>query len=422
MNNDPQIFVGRQPILDREQKLVAYELLFRGSQHASTAEFAEQGAASLRVIVNAFMTMGLDRVLGESLGFFNVVGAMIMSDLIEALPRERVVIEVLEDVVVDDELRVRCIELKEKGFTLALDDWVRDDPREEILDLADYVKVDLMAIPRKSWRTVVRKLRKRDVILLAEKVETVEDFEFCMELGFDLFQGYFFAVPQVLASGSVDPAQLVVLDLIQKLIADVENEVLVEILKHNPTLSVNLLRLVNSASMALASKIGRVEDAVVYLGRENLRRWLFMLLYVGESDEGMQHPLLLAATHRGRLMELISNELIESSQDSPQAEGAFLVGMLSLVDALISRPIEEILPELNLAEDVEAALLKGTGVLGQLLELVKCVERADFDALDHGLAALGIDVATLQSCENRAYAWVHGLSQQAGAVPDSPAK
>lgn len=115
----PQIFVGRQPILDREQKLVAYELLFRGSQDASTAEFSEQGAASLRVIVNAFMTMGLDRVLGESLGFFNVVGAMIMSDLIEALPRERIVIEVLENVVVDDELRARCIKLKEKGFTLA---------------------------------------------------------------------------------------------------------------------------------------------------------------------------------------------------------------------------------------------------------------------------------------------------------------
>jgi EAL and modified HD-GYP domain-containing signal transduction protein len=363
------------------------------------------------VIVNAFMTMGLDRVLGESLGFFNVVGPMLLSDLIEALPRDRVVIEVLENVVVDEKLRNRCAELQEQGFALALDDWVQRDPREEFLSLARYVKVDLVEIPRNRWRSVVRALRKHDVILLAEKVETREDFEECLRLGFDLFQGYFFAVPQVLESGSIDPARLVVLELIQKLIAEEENAIIGETLKRNASLGVNLLRLVNSASMALVSKIARVEDAVTYLGRKNLRRWLLMLLYIGDSDEAMQNPLLHQATYRGRLMELITGELIEGEATTTQPESAFLVGMLSLIDVLLARPLEEIIPELHLSGEIHAALLEGEGIFGRLLDLVKTIERADFDAVDRALDALGLDVPTLQGCENRAYAWVHGLSQ-----------
>ncbi len=411
MSSNSHIFVGRQPILDRDQKLVAYELLFRGSANARTAEFSEQGAASLRVIVNAFMTMGLDRVLGNSLGFFNVVGPMIMSDLIEALPKDRVVIEVLENVVVEDKLRDRCAELQRQGFVLALDDWVQKDPREEFLSLVDYVKVDLPGIPRNRWASVVRSLRRHNVKLLAEKVETREEFDECLKLGFDLFQGYFFAVPQVLESDALDPARVAVLDLIQDLIADAETNVLCETLKRNASLSVSLLRLVNSAAMGLMSRIGRVEDAVVYLGRENLRRWLFMLLYVGDSDEGMQNPLLQTASHRGRLMELLAIELIEEGTATAQSEAAFLVGMLSLVDALLGRPAEEIIPELHLEDEVESALLKGDGILGRLLALVQLIERADFDSVDHSLADLGLEIPALQRCENEAYAWVHGLSQ-----------
>lgn len=411
MSSDSHIFVGRQPILDRRQKLVGYELLFRGSATASKAEFAEQGAASLRVIVNAFMTMGLDRVLGDALGFFNVVGPMILSDLIEALPKDRVVIEVLENVVVDEKLLKRCAELKKQGFVLALDDWVQKDPREDFLSLVSYVKVDLLGIPRKRWPSVVRNLRKHNVILLAEKVETRDEFEECLGLGFDLFQGYFFAMPQVLESNSLDPARVAVLELIQQLIADEENHVLCETLKRNVSLSLNLLRLVNSAAMALMSKIGRVEDAVVYLGRNNLRRWLFMLLYVGEGDQGLKDPLLQTATHRGRLMELLAVELIEGGSPSAQSESAFLVGMLSLVEALLGRPAEEIIPELHLEDEVQSALLNGDGILGRLLNLVKLIEKADFDALDRDLSDLNLDIPTLQRCENQAYAWVHGLAQ-----------
>lgn len=415
MHHDSHIFVGRQPILDRDQNVVAYELLFRASAQDRSAVFSEQGVASLRVIVNTFMTMGLDQVLGKNLGFLNVVGAMIMSDLIEALPRNRVVIEVLENIEVDAKLRRRCAELESQGFVLALDDWTQNDPRAEILSLARYVKVDLMAIPRMRWRSVVRMLRKHDVILLAEKVETREDFEFCLSLGFDLFQGYFFSTPQVLESDNVDPARLEVLDLIQKLVSNEEMTTIADVLKRNASLSMNLLRLVNCASLSPAAKIARIEDAVIYLGTENLRRWLFMLLYAGDGDDGLRNPLLQTATHRGRLMELLTDELVEGGASSTQSESAFLVGMLSLVDVLIGRPVEEVVPELNLCDDVQVALLKGEGTLGRLLALAQLIEVADFDTIQRSLDELGLDIPTLQNCDNRAYAWVHGLSLEGGS-------
>ncbi len=413
MSQESQIFVGRQPILDRDQNVVAYELLFRASAAADAAVYAEQGAASLRVIVNAFMTMGLDRVLGQHLGFLNVVGEMIKSDLIEALPRERVVIEVLENVEIDQALTTRLAELGEMGFELALDDWIQDDYRAEMVSLAKYVKLDLMEIPRARWRGVVRKLRKHDVILLAEKVETREDFDYCLKLGFDLFQGYFFSTPQILEGENVDPARHELLDLIQKLVGEAENAAISEVLKRNPSLSMNLLRLVNSAALSPASKISQIEDALIYLGRDNLRRWLFMLLYAGDGEDAMQDPLLQTATHRGRLMELVAGELLEGGGTGAQSEAAFLVGMISMIDVLLAQPLEEVVPGLNLSDELQSALLKHEGVLGRLLDLAVQIERADFDTISHTVGDLGLDVATLQDCENRAFAWVHGLSQPA---------
>ncbi|MDP6979732.1 MAG: EAL domain-containing protein [Myxococcota bacterium] len=414
MTQESQIFVGRQPILDRDQNVIAYELLFRASAAADAAVYAEQGAASLRVIVNTFMTMGLDRVLGNHLGFLNVVGSMVKSDLIEALPRERVVIEVLENVEIDEELTARCSELDEMGYAIALDDWIQDDYRAEMVSIARYIKLDLMEIPRVRWRSVVRKLRKHDVILLAEKVETREAFEYCLSLGFDLFQGYFFSTPQILEGENADPARLEVLTLIQKLVTGEENAEIAEVLKRNPSLSMNLLRLVNSAALSPVSKIARIEDAVVYLGRDNLRRWLFMLLYAGGDEDALQDPLLQTATHRGCVMELVAEELVEGGVTPTQASSAFLVGMLSMIDVLLGQPIEEIIPGLNLSDEVQAALLKHEGVLGRLFDLALQIERAEFDTIAQTTAELGLEVASLQDCDNRAYAWVNGLSQPAG--------
>ena len=182
-------FVGRQPIVDRDQRVVAYELLFRSSAEARVADFDEVGRAAVRVMVDTFAALGMEAVLGRAQGFFNVTGEVFLSESIEALPRDRVVLEILESVEPTPEIQARCRELQEAGFAIALDDWVADDPRECLLPWASVVKVDLPAVPRKELRKLVRKLKEAEVQLLAEKVETAEEFEVCRKLGFDLFQG-----------------------------------------------------------------------------------------------------------------------------------------------------------------------------------------------------------------------------------------
>lgn len=413
MASGSRIFIGRQPILDRKRLLVGYELLFRGSASDEAARFEDQALASARVIVNTFASMGVNAVLGSARGFFNVTDSLLLSDLVEALPKDRVVLEVLENVTADKATLERCRQLKERGFVLALDDYVYRDSREELLDLVSVVKVDLPEVTEYELQPMVRKLRHRGVRICAEKVETQEEFQRCYDLGFDLFQGYFFARPVVLEGASLDPARATLMVLLNKLYADAESVEIAKTLKQHVTLGVNLLRLVNSAAMATVHKIGRVQDAVNYLGRRQLQRWITILLYAGADAGGTRNPLLQAAAHRGRMMEIISGQILDGGDSSIRQERAFLVGMLSLVDALLNQPLEELLAEMNVEDDVRDALLKRDGVLGTLMCLVEAVEATDFDRVEFLLGDFGLDLSQLQEAENQAYLWVHSLNVEA---------
>lgn len=400
------VFIGRQPIVDRNEHIVAYELLFRGSATATFAEFGEARIASVRVMANAFASMDIDEVLGSNRGFFNVTSEVVFSDMVEALPSDRVVIELLEDIPVTPELIQRCRELKAAGFRLALDDWELNDPRKSLLDHVHIVKVDLPAIPDAELPRVVRTLRRKVLGLLAEKVETREQFERCLDLGFDLFQGYFFAKPEVLSGSTLDPARATLLQVMQQIQADADTVDIANTLKMHVNLGVSMLRLVNSAGMGRLQKIGCIEDAVAFLGQRQVWRWVALLLFAAD-DSSLESPLLQTAAHRGRLMELLSKQMHAGA--AVQSDRAFLVGMLSLIDALLNRPLEDILPELHLDDAVNDGIMKGEGALGTLLKLVRHLEADEFDAVEGVLAQLGIGLSELQEADNQAYAWVHGL-------------
>lgn len=409
MDTENHVFVGRQPILNRKQRIVAYELLFRGSMDAQNAQFREQSAAAIRVIVNTFASMGVEAVLGGSRGFFNVTGPLLRAHVVDALPSDRVVIEVLENVDADQQITDHCAELKKKGFRLALDDYVPGDPRDPLLDLVDVVKVDLPRLNDQELRGLVRRLRRHDVLILAEKVETREQFEHCLDCDFDLFQGYFFARPIVLKGTAIDPARAALIELLQMLRLDADLGDLAEVFKRNLKLGVNLLRLVNSAALARPHKTTNIDDALAFIGRQQLARWITILIFAGDDEAQIESPLLRMAVHRGRLMELICGGLQGASGSGSQQESAFLVGMLSLVDVLLSRPAEEIVEEFNLEDELAEALLKREGCYGVLLSLVEEVESVDIGAVSRRCADLGITVSELQEFENSAYSWVHGL-------------
>ena len=273
-----EIFLGRQPILDRSQNLVAYELLFR-SGSSLEADVIDDVSASASVIVNAYTELGLENVLGKRRGFINVNAELLMSDMIHLLPKKQVVLELLETITITDQVVNRCDELRRAGYQLALDDVVEmTDPIKRLLPLVNIVKIDLLGVAEGELMNLFGQFKSRKVLLLAEKVESIEQARQCREIGFDMFQGYHFARPQVITGKRADPSQLGLLRLLELVMSDAETVLIEQELKRYPTLTFNLVRMVNSAASGLSHEIDSLKQAIVALGRKQLQRWVQLLL------------------------------------------------------------------------------------------------------------------------------------------------
>jgi c-di-GMP-related signal transduction protein len=401
------IFLGRQPILDRDQRIVAYELLFRTANTASVT-VTDDMQATASVILHAFSEMGVQTVLGTQLGFINVSADMLLSDLVELLPRERVVLELLETIIVTDAVVERCRVLKQQGFTLALDDFVFADSHRPLLALVDIVKVDLLQHDRSELQVAVNQLKPWPVKLLAEKVDSAEQAAYCHALGFDLFQGYYFARPSVLTTKRADPSQLALIRLLGLVLSDADTQQVEQVLKQHPSLTYNLMRLVNSVASGARRNITSVSQAIMVLGRKQLQRWLQLLLFTLQAGAPYPSPLLLAAT-RGKMMERLAEK---QQRNADYRDEAFMAGILSLIETLIDKPLADIVGELNLSERLAAALLHREGEMGRLLQLVESVEQPD---LNHTLALLAqcdaLSLSDLTAAEIDAMSWANQVAE-----------
>ena len=372
---EAQFHLGRQPIVDRNGALVAYELLFRHSNHSNQAHVTDDFLATAQVIQNAFSQFGLDQVLGRSLGFINVSADLLLSDVLELLPHEQMVLEILETVEITPEIVERCIALRNKAFQFALDDITTLSAAHlSILPYIQFVKLDLLAAPREEIEQSVRQLKQYPVQLLAEKIDTIEQHDYCKRLGFDLFQGYFFAKPTILSGKKHNTSQTALIKLMGLVHAETENAVIEQAFKQSPELTINLLKIVNSVSMGATRKIDSVSLALIVLGRRQLARWVQLLAFTqhGGKHSGMD-PLAQTAAIRGKLMELIATHRFPT--DRTLADKAFMVGMLSLIEPLFQQPIAQLIPQLNLSDDVCDALLGKPNLLNEMLRHVEDAER-----------------------------------------------
>ncbi|WP_412481032.1 EAL and HDOD domain-containing protein [Azonexus sp. IMCC34839] len=406
-----QLYLGRQPILDRDQRLVAYELLFRnGSRNA--AEVTDGVRATATVIANAFSELGIEAALGGCRGFINVDEDFLFSDVLELLPRHAVVLEILETVPPTAAVIERCRELKAAGYTLALDDVVQLAPEfAELLALVEIVKVDIQPLSRVELMQLAIKLKPTGKQLLAEKVDSREQMEQCLKLGFTLFQGYYFAKPTIIAGRKLDHGQLSLMKLMSLLMRDAENAELEEALKPEPGLTINLLRMTNSVGCGCAEKITSLNHAITVLGRRQLQRWLQLLLYSANERQGTANPLLLLAATRGRLMELLAAEA--RANDGVFTDQAFMVGIMSLIPALIGLPIQEIVAPLGLATPVHQALCDRSGELGALLRLTESCEDGDLAGLREVLAALpNLGPKAVNRAQTEALQWANDISRE----------
>ena len=408
VENSEKFFLGRQPILDRNQEIVGFELLFRSAEK-NVAEFESYSQASASVITNAMAAFGMEEVLGGKFGFINVHLGLLLSEMLEVLPVQQTVLELLEFIDLDDQVLERCRELKAIGFMLALDDHEFNSERGRIYEVVDIVKIDILQTGLDALPAIVSELRQTPVRILAEKVETVEQFEVCFRMGFDLFQGYFFERPVVLNKRRIDVSGMAMLKLLQQLTMDASLEEIEQTFKENPSLSYNLLRLVNSVAMGMREKIKTLRHAILMLGTEHLRRWTQLSLFAGYDNRGMNNPLVEMAAVRGRLMETIVRQQLKGIAGDEQGDAAFMTGILSLLEVLFETSMSEIILNLNLSDEVSNALLYRSGQLGSLLKLAEKLEITDFDAVSPLLGECGISLDQLLAAQLEAFNWRSGI-------------
>ncbi|CAJ0734582.1 Diguanylate phosphodiesterase [Ralstonia mannitolilytica] len=370
-----QALIGRQAIVDRSGALVAYELLFRGGTHDTGAEFSDGTLATSNVILNTVSEFGVDRVLGDLCGYVNIGQQGIHLALLEMLPPQRFTLELLETVQFDEATIAECRVLKKHGYRLALDD-VTDIalvPRQ-MLELADVVKVDVGAATPAAIDDILAAARCYQFKVLAEKVETAAQHLLLRELGFDLFQGYFFARPEVLAQRRLPESTNSLFTLLQLLTQAPSVAQLESVVKKSPLLLTRLMKLAQSA--AYGDRRGStitIRDAIMRVGTKTLGRWAELLLFVGAAETDLAtNPLFRMVAVRARFMELLAKAV--SLGNDALADAAYQTGVYSLLHVLAGQTQDEFMAQTSVPEAIRKAIAARDGVLGQFLGVAEALD------------------------------------------------
>ncbi|WP_050477671.1 EAL and HDOD domain-containing protein [Herbaspirillum rhizosphaerae] len=416
-------FLARQPILNREQELIGYELLFRNAAFGP-ANVNDDVSATASVIAHA-SELGLNNVIGSLHGFINVDATVLMSDFINFLPSDKVVLEILETVKVTPELVKRVTELSRAGYVFALDDVIAEsEDIAQLLPLVKIIKIDVMELDASKLLKLSMHFKRAQKMLLAEKVETVEQFRDCVTFGFDYFQGYYFAKPVILQGKKLEASKIVIMHILTLLVRNVDNGEVVRYIKRDVALSLTLLRLVNTPVYGFMKHIDSLGQALIVLGRRQLKRWLQILLFANtEKDKAHSlSPLLILAATRGKMLELITERIRPGRRK--MSEIAFTVGIMSLVDALFGMRMEAILTQITVSSEIRDALLFRTGYYGEILQLAEWTEKADKTATEMNdlLTGLQLSPEDFYDLETQAFEWGNNISTNMGHAPAKKAE
>ncbi len=400
------VFVARQPILDASQEVYGYELLFRSSAHQNFFSGQDPDQASAQVIDRSLLAFDWASLTRNKRAFINVTRRALLDDHISVLPPENTVVELLEDVKPDEDVVAACAALKKAGYLLALDDFQYRPEFEQLLGLADIIKVDFqLDATEQDRRRHADRLRSRGLRLLAEKVETRDDVAQGLDLGYTLFQGYFFCRPEILTTREVSANKLSYLRLFQQFQSEsVDFERVGEIVKGDVALSLKLLRFLNSAALGWRSRVENIRQALVMLGERPLRRWASLVAFAQLSGDRPDELLRLSLI-RARFCELLAPEAGLQTEELK----LFLVGLLSTVDALVGRPLEEVLSGLALPAAVEAALLGRPSLIGDAYRLALAYERAKWPEVDRLARWMQMDEQKIPYLYQQSLAWAESV-------------
>lgn len=364
------IHVARQPIFDRHSNVYAYELLFRSSSENS-ATITDGNSASSQVIINAFINVGFQTITSGKPAFLNLTEDFVLGKIPLPLPQEFLVIEVLEDIQASDEVVAALKGFSDQGYTIALDDYLLEDDKIPFFDVVDIVKVDVMECDKDQLESRVKEMKDRGLKLLAEKVETYEEYELYRDMGFDFFQGYYFSKPMVFKEQSIKPNRLAVLRLLSMIQdKDCKFAELEQIICQDVSMSYKVLRIVNSALYSIQREITSIRQAIVALGLNTIKEWLLIIVFTDIQDKPQE--LLKLSLQRARMMHSLA-EIANLDVDA-----CFTAGLFSSIDALMDAPMDEIVKQLPLSNEIISALLARDGKIGKLLQVVIDFEQGEF--------------------------------------------
>lgn len=403
------IFVGRQPILDRRGNIYAYELLYRNSEQ-NVFPNVDPEKATIGVLVNTFLSIGVDQVSDHRLSFINFPEGLLSENLFTKLDPNQVVIEILEDVSITPVTIGRIATFKKAGFRIALDDYVlKEEHRryaDELFKLVNIIKVDFLntnVIERRRIEALTQNYPH--LSLLAEKIETEEEYQDAKARGYALFQGYFFAKPEIIKSREIPSNIALHFHVIQQLGSPYANiEKISELIEHDVSLSYKFLRYINSLAFEIPNKIHSIRQAIVLMGIDEARKWMQVLTLhdMGQGNgNGRNKALVDYSLSRAKLCEMLAK-----LKKRKNADEFFLVGMFSLIDAIMRRELSDVLSLLPLSDNVIRTLQGERTDITLYLELAKAIEILDLDEIQHLSKEIGITEAELSVCSLEVQKWL----------------
>jgi c-di-GMP-related signal transduction protein len=394
------VYVARQPIFDKDKNIYAYELLFRDGT-ANYVPDIDGDVATTTLLSNTFFTIGMQTLAGGRKTFINFTQNLLEKQVPLLLPKESTVIEILEDVKPGPVLIEACQHMASRGYIIALDDFVYSRELEPLIALANIIKFDFRSTSREQIDAYLKKLSTNNLRMLAEKVETHDEFETAQKMGFELFQGYFFCKPEIIQGREIQGSQINMMRIMTQVNNDTFSlDELEQLISRDMGIAYKLFKYLNSAFFARASKVSSVKQALVYLGEKEIRRFI-SLIAMSRLADGKPSELIRAACIRGKFCELLGVD----AQEQISASEMFTLGMFSLIDAAIDQPMETILNELPLSRPIKLALIHAKGRLAGYIALVQSYETGQWHRVSRLATALKLNLGTLPTLYLQACQW-----------------
>jgi c-di-GMP-related signal transduction protein len=399
-----KIFVARQPIFNQMEHVIAYELLFR-SGDVGTYDAQDDDEATVSVISGAFLLLGMDKTTDRKRAFINFTRNLLKRDIVMQLPPQSVVVEILETIEPDEEIVEICTKLKKLGYVIALDDFIFSKKFQKLIELVDIIKVDFLATAGEERRNIITAVNNPRIKFLAEKVETREDFEEAVSLGYSYFQGYFFSKPEVLSEEDVPSYKVQYLRILHEIHrVDLDYGRMEEIIKHDVAFSYKLLKYVNSAHFGFRQKVYSIRHALVLLGKRQVEQWISLLI-LRELGRDRPEEIVVLSIMRAKFGEI----LVQKMNLQKLSSNAFIMGMFSLLDSLLNRPMKDILKELPIAMEVKNALLGADNQLGNIYDLMLSYEKGEWSNFSHYAGKCNIREEEVPDLYLQSLQWIEGF-------------